>query len=154
MFDGVKKKHGLAAVAFLLITACATVQLVSNYDEITDREVTALQRSVDDTLIALESMSTPQCLHASHLQFYTNTHSAIRSLQLRNQARGEKNRQTTEQVDILRDSFDTFEALHEGNSNKNPPVCMTRGDIDKDLRGLNATFRAILTLELAKKRGP
>lgn len=134
-------------------SACVPIHLVSDYDEVTDQQVTALQRSVDDSLAALETMAVPLCLRDNHASFYATTYSAIRSLQLRNEARGQDNRQTTEQLALLLNSIQTLEQLHKTASNKTPPTCMAPEAIEADRNGINATFRAILTLELAKKRG-
>jgi len=136
----------------LALVSCAGIRLVSDYDVTTDQQVTALQRAVDDTLVALKGATAPGCFYVSHVQFYQTTRSAVQSLRLRNEARGPKNTQTTSELGELSTALQAFEQLHQNASGGTPPACMAADRIELDRSGINAIFRAILTLELAKKR--
>jgi hypothetical protein len=144
--------RGLVPV-LLLVAACVPIHLVSDYDEATDQQVSALQRFIDDSLVALKGMPAPLCLHANHLAFYASAYSSVRSLQMRNEARGKLNQPTTDQIGLLMGNVQTLEQLHEAASNKTSPTCMLPEAIEADRSGFDTVFRAILTLELAKKRG-
>jgi hypothetical protein len=138
----------------LASAACATVKFVSDYDETTDREVTALQRMVDDSLTRIGKQKAPACLYAAHTDFYAAAHSALHSLIIRNRARGADNRLTSDQL-VLMDSSEitTLEKLHQLASSKTPPACMNADALALDQQALDQSFEAILKLELAKKRG-
>jgi hypothetical protein len=70
--------------AFLLLSACATVQLVSYYDEPTDEALTALQQSTDDFITGLiASGPSPDNAFENHGQFYEDADQHIRRLEFR-----------------------------------------------------------------------
>jgi hypothetical protein len=138
----------------LAAAACTTVRLVSDYDETTDRDVSALQKLVDDSLTALVGQSTPLCLYAAHRQFYAAVHSALNVLSVRNRARGPNNGPTTEQIAVLDTvQFAALERLHGIAATRTPPACMDSAGVALDRQAIDQSFEAILTLELAKKRG-
>src|SRR5688572_1480046 len=142
----------LALCSLALMHACATLRLVSDYDERTDEQVSALQALVDDTLEALQSSTSPMCLYDNHAQFYKASGSALRSLVIRNQARGQGNEQTIRQLVLLQNSLETLEELHKRASTSQPPACMNANGLAEDRKAINTSFLAILRLELAKKR--
>ena len=147
-------RRSILVVLALLAAACATVKFVSDYDETTDREVTALQRMVDDSLAALAKQSAPACLHAAHAGFYAAAHSALHSLIIRNRARGADNHLTSDQLTLMDStSIPALEELHELASSHTPPRCMNADALALDQQALDQSFEAILKLELAKKRG-
>lgn len=148
------RRFFLVASACTLVGACATVRFVSEYDEVTDRGVTELEKMVDDTLGAIAKETAPACLYASHTQFYAAVRSAVRVLSVRNHLRGEKNALTSQQIDSLQpNAFDPLEQLHQMASRATPPRCMDPTLLAQDHQAIDQNLEAILKLELAKKRG-
>lgn len=149
----------LAAAATWALPAGCAVQLVSNYDEVTDRSVTALHRDVQGFFIELkeELVDRPaDATHAKHKEFYTKARLDLGTIQLR--ARSiPKNERTVEQLKLLEASLADLERLHllhdkaveaGTTTNRLSPaiVDITAGLFDTQLA-------SILALELAKKRG-
>ncbi|HVA58101.1 MAG TPA: hypothetical protein VNF92_09445 [Gemmatimonadaceae bacterium] len=152
-FPHAARRHALAW-AWLIAAGCTTVRLVSDYDETTDRDVSALQKLVDDSLTALARQSAPACLFAAHRQFYTAVHSALNALAMRNRARGAGNAATTDQIAVLDTvEFAALEHLHRLAGARTPAVCMDSVGLALDRQAIDQSFEAILRLELAKKRG-
>jgi hypothetical protein len=136
-------------ISAIACTACA-VTLVSTYDEPTEHAVTALQTSVDSFLITLaHEPRAPACTYEQHKGFYTRALTGISSLEVRNRARPQ-NDLTVEQITLLDSSVVLLERLHRG---KGDSTCMSAAEIEPLRRNFNTTFTAILTLELAKRRG-
>ncbi len=59
---------------------------------------------------------------------------------------------TVDQVGLLSKSLDSLEQLHKGKL-KRGRSCFSKEEIEPVRRSFNASFIAILKLELAKKRG-
>lgn len=129
----------------LILSGCSAVKLAGDYDAQTDRGVTALQRSTESFLVKLESvegdMVEPYGLNKS---FYGQTKVTISSLRLRADAM-ERNSLTVRMLDRLQANFNAFAADHKEGIHKQE-LPLYRG-------GFNSQFTAILTFELAKKRG-
>lgn len=144
-----RRVRGTCVAMTVLAAACA-VTLISPYDESTDRMVTALQGTVDSFLVALaHDPQTPGCTYARNRDFYTRTLTGVSALEVRNRARPQ-NQLTVEQVVLLDSSVVLLERLHRG---KGDTVCMSAAELEPLRRNFNTIFTAILTLELAKKRG-
>jgi hypothetical protein len=63
----------VAAVLIAALSACAPVKLVSDYDEQTDKAVTALQKKVATFLIGLgDEVGTPACTYENNKAFYAD----------------------------------------------------------------------------------
>jgi hypothetical protein len=147
----VNRRRTLAPVwaCGVLCAACA-VAFISTYDEPTERAVTSLQAAVDSFLITLaREPRPPACTYEQHKAFYPRTLAGISSLEVRNRARPQ-NEITVEQITLLDSSFVLLERIHQG---KGDSACMSAAEIEPLRRDFNTTFTAILTLELAKKRG-
>lgn len=129
----------------LLLSGCSAVKLAGDYDEQTDRGVTALQRSTESFLVKLESVEGDMVEpYAQNKSFYGQTKVTISSLRIRADAM-ERNSLTVRMLDRLQRNFDAFAADHKEGINKQE-LPLYRG-------GFNSQFTAILTFELAKKRG-
>jgi len=131
----------LFLAAFGFATGCTHVQLISPYDETTDRMVTALHQSTSEVLDELEAAPTPS--HASISKRYAALRSDLRAVQLRNEARP-KNELTIQQLELLKANLDKLEQVHKDGLLVQAMVPIQRDTLDQ-------TFRAILRLELAKK---
>lgn len=135
----------LSLILAALISGC-TIALVSDYDEVTDKAVTALQRKVEEHLVRLEAAAgKPGCEHAKYEKFYEEAKVDVSAIRTRTAAIP-KNDITTKQTDLLADSLQSLEDLHK-------LACISKAQIPTLRAPLNSTFTAILKLEIAKKRG-
>lgn len=139
----------LFGTAFLVVALAlpgCVVKLVSNYDETTDRTVTALQKKTEAHLIALEAAEgLPECKYEDHKQFYGEAKVDVSAIAVRTAAIP-KNEITSEQVMLLSKSLENLEELHK-------IACLSRNQISPLRIQFNSSFTAILKLEFAKRRG-
>jgi len=128
---------------FLLAGLCVacTVTLVSSYDETTDRDVTALHKTVGGLLDQLDRNPVPD--YPSLKKTYDGIRGDLGATHLRNELRP-NNTITVKQLDILRDQLKKLEELHQAGTFNQAMVGPTREILDQ-------TFRAVLKLELEKK---
>ncbi|MFN0132574.1 MAG: hypothetical protein ACKVW3_08610 [Phycisphaerales bacterium] len=148
----------IALVASLLPMGCA-IQLVSNYDEVTDKGVTALHRDVEAFFLTLKEELAERpadALHAKHKGFYSKARLDLGTLRLRADSIP-KNTQTVEQLKLLDASLADLERLHllhdqavrdNTTTNRLSPAIV---DITRQL--FHTHLSSILALEMAKKRG-
>lgn len=140
----------LAAV--LVIAGCSTIKLVADYDEQIDTGTTALQKAVETFIVKLESTAArPDDKVAPYedkdKQFYLDAKVAISGLRLRADAT-ERNSLTVRAFDKLGKNIDRLEEMHRSQEG------LKRSELAKLIRpGLTQQFTAILTFELAKRRG-
>ena len=133
-------------LALLSLSGCA-VKLISSYDEVTDRQVTALQKKTEMHLMALESVEgLPECKHEKYKQFYLDARVDASAIEVR-AAAIPQNEITAEQVHLLASSLETLEKLHKLS-------CLSKDQIKTLRTQFNSSFTAILKLELAKRRVP
>lgn len=127
----------------LAVSGCMSVRLIADYDQKIDEGVTALQKKTESFLVKLErTCEAAEGAYAQHVSFYDEAKVDLSALQVRADAIA-KNKQTSEQLKLLKDSFEQMEAQHKKGFT---PIVVTR------TRGLlNPHFTAILTLEVAKK---
>lgn len=137
-------------VSLLAISACSEVQFISEYDQATDQQVSALQRDVEVFFTTMERNPTqPQCNHASHDAFYQQATVDINLLIARNEIRT-KNDITNKQLAILKKSLEDLEELHKLADEENR--CLNEVDLMALRTGFGVSFRGILQLELSKRR--
>ncbi len=139
-------------IAFFMSTGCS-VQYVSQYDAVTDQGVTALQSKVNAHLTTLMAANQSNCAFSNHETFYAEASADIDALITRaeivnEQTEGNLNRQTIGQLTGLKASITDLRDTHAGASNG----CLSTDAAELTLDLLNTTFRAILALEIAKKR--
>lgn len=144
----------VSIVLILVVLSGCTVKLISSYDEETDRSVTALQRRVETFLVRLDELDgSLDCTYDHHKAFYAGAKVEISAIQVR-AAAIPQNEITTEQVALLSKSLGSLEELHKIKAKKGPGKnCLSKEEIEPVQEGFNASFTAILKLELAKKRG-
>lgn len=134
-----------------ILSGCSTIKLVGDYDEQLDKGTTALQKEVEAHLIKLESTASKPSdkveAYEKHKQFYADAKVTISGLRIRADAT-ERNSLTVRMFDKLRNNIGELEQMHKSDEG------LTKAEIDKSIRGaFNTQFTAILTFELAKKRG-
>ena len=136
---------GLFLIVSLGVSAC-TLKLVSSYDEVTDKAVTDLQRKVETFLVSLGTeQGQPACAYSNHQTFYREARVDVSAIRVR-AAAIPQNELTVEQLRLLDDSLDKLEQLHQIG-------CPSTEQLKALRTAFNASFTAILKLELAKKRG-
>ncbi|UUZ70080.1 hypothetical protein LP416_13315 [Polaromonas sp. P2-4] len=141
--------RALAGAIFLAVGVAlsgCTIKLISNYDETTDKTVTALQKKTEGHLVALEAVEgLPECRYEKHKQFYDEAKVDVSAIAVRAAAIS-KNEITTEQTVLLSSSLGSLEKLHK-------IACLPKEQISILRTQFNSSFTAILKLELAKRRG-
>jgi hypothetical protein len=136
---------GLALLVAVAAFGCA-VRLISDYDREIDRAATRLQREMDTFLTRLEVASgTPAAGYAPHAGFYPDYLVALRSVLVRAQSHPQ-NRITEEQLLLMIDSLEQLRLAHEAGP-LDPAAIRAARNL------FNQAWRAIITVELAKKRG-
>ena len=148
-----RNRQSIPAIRFLLflavimLTGCTTIKIVGDYDEQIDKGITALQKDTEAFLVKLESVPGRKLdEYDKNKVFYGDAKVAISSLRVRADA-SERNSLTVRMLDRLQNNMNRFESDHsskEGIDKRELPIY--RG-------GFNSQFTAILTFELAKKRG-
>lgn len=134
------------AVLACVFTACANVQLIAEYDGQVDRSAARLAKDMDRHLLNLEIMSgTPAAEYKYHQGFYLDYEVELRAL-LRRARSHPQNARTTEQLELMLDSLGALQTVHELGPLPEEQIAVTRGLF-------NQSWQAILTLEMAKKRG-
>jgi hypothetical protein len=132
---------GFIYIFILLFTGCTSIKLVGDYDERIDTGVTALQKATETHLLAIKEKGAS---YASTKDFYEKSKVEISSLRVRADAT-ERNSLTVKMLDKLASNIDKLEKAHKEGIQPEE-VELFRG-------GFNSQFTAILTFELAKKRG-
>ena len=127
-----------------LLAAGCTPQLIAHRNQQVVDDITALQKQTDLFLIRLQRVcGTPEGSYANNAPQHDEMRAAASSLQVRVNAIP-KNTQTTEQVTLLRDSYDKLEALHKTG-------CIP-GALESARTLLNSQFTSLITLEEAKAK--
>jgi hypothetical protein len=133
-----------AALAFVL-SACS-VTLISHYDEQIDQAATALQKEMDAHLTNLEAASGPDATFDSNKQFYQDYLVGLRAVELRASTHPQ-NRQSLGQYSLMLDNLEDLRGTHETEGTLSAAYISTVREL------FNQGWRAIITLEVAKKRG-
>jgi hypothetical protein len=135
-----------ASLLLVVALAACRVTLIGPYDAEIDRGATRLQRRMDAFLTRLENADTVRAAgYAAHRDFYTDYAVDLRSMLVRAESHPE-NTITEEQLRLMLDSLAALRAAHEAGP-LDPATIATARDL------YNQSWRAILTVELAKKRG-
>jgi hypothetical protein len=136
----------LTVLAVTLAGLGCQIKLVADYDEITDRSVMALQREFERFFIDVErNLYTLEADHGNYIGFYDEVRAELGVIRVRAAARP-KNEITVEQLDLVAQNVDNLEELHKLGFESPEELEPLRAAFQQ-------SFQAILTLELAKKRG-
>ena len=130
--------------ATLIISGCA-VKLISNYDETTDKAITALHKKTEMHLVGLEVIEDlPECKYENQKKFYEEVKVDVSAIAVRAAAIS-KNEITVDQTTLLSKSLESLESLHK-------IACLSKNQIAPLRTQFNTIFTAILKLEIAKRR--
>jgi len=128
-----------------LVTGCAGVRLISEYDRETDVAVTSFHRKIEGFLISLKrNIGKEKARYEKNTAFYDGIKVDLSAIRVR-AAAIPKNEITIQQIDLLIENVDRLEAIHK--------LGLTCEDIPPLRTAFNEICTAILKLELAKKRG-
>ncbi len=102
---------GLLAVA-LIISACTSIQLVSNYDETIDIQAQQLQKKLDMYFISFQNAGNEDLKYKSQQKFYEGVLADLNAMNVR--ASGiYKNKLTIEQIDLAKQNLAYLVLLHK-----------------------------------------
>lgn len=137
-------------LALLFAVAACQVQLVSNYDEVTDTLAKNLQTKIDRQFQSWIRMppGAPGLRYddKSNREFYADVSADISVLETRAKAQL-LNQITVEMVEVIKDTMNKTEAFHKTNQTISPAALgSAQANIDFQLQ-------RIVAFELAKKRG-
>jgi hypothetical protein len=170
------------AILALVVTfsvGCSTVTLISDYDDETDKQLTALQQSTDTFITKMlaeipksqKAARSPKNAYDAQKTFYTEFDEKLRKLEFRVQS-FPKNSKTQKLVSDIRaavllreeeeescektgildaDKSSSLQALHCLAENKAQGP--RRLSLEVNQRNVNQVIGAALALELAKKQG-
>lgn len=134
------------SIIILFLSSCSSIRLISDYDEITDKTVTALQEKVTMFFVKMESeIGTDQAKYENYKQFYQDAKVDLTTLKIRADAI-DKNKIVQEQVAELTNMLGNLEKLHK--------IGFNSPELVKPLeQPFNSAFTAITKLQLGLKRG-
>lgn len=138
-----------ASIALLLIVvstvvAGCTVRYIADYDEQVELGITGLHEQVELVLIRVEADGDASA-YSEYVEQYQAIRLALAALELRVDAKT-KNKLSIDQIQLLRQNLEDMEQTHKGGDMNAEMAVIMR-------RIVRQQFVAILTLELAKKRG-
>lgn len=124
--------------------ACTSVQLIAPYDSNVEKGITALQSDTETFLVKVaRAGKLDSGTYKEYTDFYDKEKVAISGLQFRAGVLSH-NQDTIGQIAILSDTYAALEKRHKERG-------LTDLDASQFEIAFNRTFRAILTLEIAKK---
>jgi len=102
----------LAGMA-IIVSSCAPIQLVSNYDETIDKETQQLQKKVDGYFTSLQSTVIADDLkYKNQKKFYEGVLVDLNAIRVRSGGIY-NNRLTTEQIDLAKENLAYLVLLHK-----------------------------------------
>ena len=133
----------LFIIVSTVVSGC-TVRFIADYDDQVDLGITTLHEQVERVLIRIETDGDTSA-YSGYVDQYEAIRLALAALELRVAAKA-MNQLSIEQIQRLRENLEDMEQTHkDGDMNAVMAVMMRRI--------VRQQFVAILTLELAKKRG-
>lgn len=136
----------LLSFLLVIISSCTSIRLISEYDEITDKAVTALQEKVSKFFVTMEGeVGTPQAGYDNYKAFYQDIKVDLRTLKIRADAI-DKNQIVQSQVAELTKMTDNLEKIHQIGLSSVAQVKALE-------QPFNSAFTAIIKLQLGLKRG-
>ncbi|HKB92013.1 MAG TPA: hypothetical protein VKC60_15965 [Opitutaceae bacterium] len=144
----------LLSVCLALVTGCTSITLIAPYDEETNRALTELHKCTERFFVKVEREyanldhpDLPTALHSTyktHTEFYDDARVSLLMLELRSKALTH-NKITQQEITALENEFAAFEQRDKAAGG------LTLGDVRAERAILGAHFRALITLEIAKK---
>ena len=139
-------KNGLVLSILLALGGCSLVS-ISPYDSSADKAITKLHKQTAEFFAEFTKADELGCGYSHHLPFYQNSKVSMSSLLVRARARAmADNHITVSQLELLSSSYAGLAQLHQLD-------CFTPTQVSELWVSFDASFSAILKLELAKKYG-
>jgi len=136
-------KNGMVLAILLALGGCSLVT-ISPYDSSADKAITKLhKRTAEFFAETAKATDEPGCGYSHHLPFYQNSKVSMSSLLVRARAMAD-NSLTVSQLELLSSSYENLAQLHRLD-------CFTLVQVSELWASFDASFSAILRLELAKK---
>ena len=135
-------KNGLVLAILLALSNCSLVS-ISPYDSSADKAITKLHKQTAEFFAESTNVADPGCGYSHHLSFYQNSKVSMSGLLVRARAMAD-NHLTVSQLDLLSSSYANLAQLHQLG-------CFTPAQVNELWASFDASFSAILQLELAKK---
>jgi len=133
-------------LAIILAQGACSLVSISAYDSSADKAITKLHKQTAEFFAeTTKADNEPDCGYSHHLLFYQNSKVSISSLLVRARAMAD-NHITVSQLELLSFSYANLAQLHQLG-------CFTQAQVSELWASFDASFSAILTLELAKKYG-
>ena len=137
-------KNGLVLSILLALGGCSLVS-ISPYDSSADKAITKLHKQTAEFFAEFTKADELGCGYSHHLPFYQNSKVSISSLLVRARAMAD-NHITVSQLELLSSSYSNLAQLHQLG-------CFTPAQVNELWVSFDASFSAVLKLELAKKYG-
>ena len=137
-------KNGLVLSILLALGGCSLVS-ISPYDSSADKAITKLHKQTAEFFAEFTKADELGCGYSHHLPFYQNSKVFISSLLVRARAMAD-NHITVSQLELLSSSYAGLTQLHQLG-------CFTPAQVNELWVSFDASFSAVLKLELAKKYG-
>jgi hypothetical protein len=135
----------LLAISAFSLTGCA-IRLISDYDDVLDKDVTALQQTTETFLNQLGTeIDTPAALYSANVDFYVKTQATLSTMATR-AASQPKSKIVVGEVQAIQATFTDMQKLHQAGDKG-----LTAANIANTRSALESEFTSILTLELALK---
>lgn len=128
------------------IISCSSVKLISDYDEVTDKTVTEMQRNVANYFVVLNRViGTEDANYQNFIPFFDTTKVDLNTLEVRANAI-DKNEIVQQQLAELKKMIQNLEQLHK--------LGFTSAETIEPLQQpFNTAFSSIIKLQMALKRG-
>jgi len=142
-----KQKLPLLLSIFLFFSVgCASVRLITDYDDVTYTTINSIQEKITTFFVDLDQdLGTSKAKYADHKDFYRDLKVKIGTLKLRANAM-DKNQIVIQQIDLLEMNIKNLEALDKMGIS-------TRDEIIPLKNAFDSTLTAMIKLQLALKRG-
>jgi len=138
-------KNGLVLAILLALGGCSLVS-TSPYDSSADKAITKLHKQTAEFFVEATKVTDELgCGYSHHLPFYQNSKISMSSLLVRARAIADNNL-TVSQLELLSSSYAGLAKLHQLG-------CFSPAQVNELWTSFDASFSAILKLELAKKYG-
>jgi hypothetical protein len=154
------RKYWIAILCAILLTGCAGAKLISDYDEVTDKNLTTIQEKTDDFIETLLAQSgTNKAAFSKHQAFYSDISQQLRRLEFRANAvpNNDKTIDLVKKVRLV--ILGEGKCTAEGNSLRDlhcMPANKVRGPSATALAicrfNVNQAISAALGLEVSKKQ--
>ncbi|MFN4366490.1 MAG: hypothetical protein ACK4GA_02480 [Acinetobacter sp.] len=105
----------------MFLTACTSIQLISNYDESVDKQAQDLQKKLDTYFISLQNLQGEPITYKENQKFYEGVLADINALEAR-AGIIYKNSLTQEQVHLVKQNFAYLILLHKNCINNQPKL--------------------------------